>query len=107
MSLTGRAAVLALLGVLPVALAPGWSSLLGWLLVLALAIGLDLALAGSARGLTVHREPVPTVRLGESVESTLVIASPSMRTRNRSHCSRTIIAIASCSSSARRLTMPS
>lgn len=79
MSLTGRAAVLALLGVLPVALAPGWSSLLGWLLVLALAIGLDLALAGSARGLTVHREPVPTVRLGESVESTLVIANPGRR----------------------------
>jgi uncharacterized protein (DUF58 family) len=78
-SLTGRAAVLALLGVLPVALAPGWSSLLGWLLVLGLAIGLDLALAGSARGLTVHREPVPTVRLGESVESTLVIANPGGR----------------------------
>ena len=79
MSLTGRAALLALLGVLPVALAPGWSSLLGWLLVLALAIGLDLAIAGSARSLTVHREPIPTVRLGESVESTLVIANRGSR----------------------------
>jgi uncharacterized protein (DUF58 family) len=78
-SLTGRAALLALLGVLPVALAPGWTSLLGWLLVLLLAVGVDLALAGSPRQLVVQRRGPGAVRLGEPTESELVIGNTGRR----------------------------
>ena len=47
MAITGRAALLALVGVVPVALAPGAASVLGWLALVLLVVGVDLALAGS------------------------------------------------------------
>jgi hypothetical protein len=64
-ALTGRTVLLALIGVVPVALAPGWATLLGWAALVALLVGVDLAVAGSPRALRVLREPVPAVRLGE------------------------------------------
>ncbi len=79
MALTGRAALLMLIGAVPVALAPGWATLLGWLAVLLAAVLLDLALAGSPRSLQVHREPVPPVRLGERAVAGLVLANPGRR----------------------------
>lgn len=79
MALTGRAALLMLLGAVPVALAPGWATLLGWLAVLTAAVLLDLALAGSPRALQVQRDPVPPVRLGEPVQAGLVLANPGRR----------------------------
>ena len=47
MALTGRAALLALLAVLPVALAPGGTVLVLLLVALVVAVGVDVALAGA------------------------------------------------------------
>src|SRR3954465_13751689 len=56
MALTGRAALLALLGVLWVGLVqPGWAGVGVWLGLLLAAAGLDLALAGSPAGLEGRR----------------------------------------------------
>ena len=65
MALTGRAALLALAGVVPVALAPGWATLLGWALLVLLLVAVDVALAGSPRALRLRRESSGAVRLGE------------------------------------------
>src|SRR4051794_30715256 len=75
MALSGRAALVALAGIVPLVLAPGALTLLGWLLLLVLLAGVDLALAGSPRALRVVREPVPTVRLGEEVRAALVVGN--------------------------------
>jgi len=78
-AVTGRAALLALLGVIPVGLAPGWAALLGWTGVVLAAIGVDLLLAGSPRGLWVDREALPSVRLGEPVAAGVVLANHGRR----------------------------
>jgi uncharacterized protein (DUF58 family) len=78
-ALTGRAALLALAGVVPVALAPGWATLLGWALLVLLLVVADLALAGSPRALRVERESPGAVRLGESVRTGLVVANEGRR----------------------------
>jgi uncharacterized protein (DUF58 family) len=72
-AITGRAALLALLGVLPVGLAPGWATVLGWAGVVAVAVLADVGLAGSTRSLGVPREPLGAVRLGEPVEAARVV----------------------------------
>jgi uncharacterized protein (DUF58 family) len=80
MALTGRAALLALLGVLWVALVqPGWAGLGVWLLVVAVAVGADLLLAGSPAALRVERADVPSVRLGEGVQSVLRVTNAGRR----------------------------
>ncbi len=80
MALTGRAALLALVGVLWVALVqPGWGGLGTWLLVVVIAVGVDLLLAASPRALRLHREPTSAVRLGEPTATTLTITNPSRR----------------------------
>jgi uncharacterized protein (DUF58 family) len=80
MALTGRAALLALLGVLWVALVqPGWAGLGVWLLVVATVVGIDLALAGSPAALRVEREPAPSVRLGEPAASALRVTNAGRR----------------------------
>ena len=74
MAITGRAALLALLGVLWVGVVqPGWAGVGVWLLVLLAAIGLDLALAGSPRALDLRRGLRQGVRLGGSVTTTLTV----------------------------------
>jgi uncharacterized protein (DUF58 family) len=78
-SLSGRTALLALVGLIPVALLPGWSAVLGWALVLLLAVLLDLALAGSPQALRVDREPVSAVRLGEPTDAWFVLSNPGRR----------------------------
>jgi uncharacterized protein (DUF58 family) len=78
-ALTGRAALVALAGVVPLVLAPSGLTLLGWLLVLAALVAVDLALAGSPRALRVVREPLPTVRLGEQVQAGLVVGNAGRR----------------------------
>jgi uncharacterized protein (DUF58 family) len=78
-ALTGRAALVALAGVVPVVLAPAGATLLGWLLLLLLLVLLDLVLAGSPRALRALREPLPTVRLGEEVRAALVIGNAGSR----------------------------
>jgi uncharacterized protein (DUF58 family) len=78
-ALSGRAALVALAGIVPLVLAPGALTLLGWLLLLVVLVSVDLALAGSPRGLRVVREPVPTVRLGEEVRAALVVGNAGLR----------------------------
>lgn len=80
MALTGRAALLALLGVLWVGLAqPGWAGIGVWALVVAAAIGLDLLLAASPAALAFQRRPTSAVRLGEATETTLTVTNPGRR----------------------------
>src|SRR3954468_7031628 len=79
MALTGRAALLALAGVVPVALAPGWATLLGWALLVLLLVAVDVALAGSPRALRVQRESSGAVRLGESATARLIVANDGPR----------------------------
>jgi uncharacterized protein (DUF58 family) len=78
-ALTGRAALLAVLGVAVVALAPGWAGLIGWLLVVVAAVVADLLLAGSPAGLVVHRAAMASVRLGESAPSVLLLTNTGRR----------------------------
>jgi uncharacterized protein (DUF58 family) len=74
-ALTGRAAALALLGVVPVALWPGWPALLGWLALVLLVVVLDLALAGSPRAVAVSRAQHRSVRLGERTDAVLMVSN--------------------------------
>lgn len=69
MAITGRTALLTLAGAVPVALAPGWAMLLGWVGVVIALVGIDLALAGRLTTVTVTREPLRSVRLGEPTSS--------------------------------------
>jgi uncharacterized protein (DUF58 family) len=80
MVLTGRTALLALAGVIPVLLLPHGATVGVWLLVVAIGIGVDLALAGRPQGVQVIREPVPAVRLGQPVEAVLVLRNHGRRT---------------------------
>ncbi|WP_380167516.1 DUF58 domain-containing protein [Jannaschia sp. R86511] len=79
MTVTGRAVVVALLGLVPVALVPGWTTFLGWLGVLVLLVGFDLLLAASPRALVLEREPLGSVRQQEPTESSVVIGNPGRR----------------------------
>ncbi|MGF1662997.1 MAG: DUF58 domain-containing protein, partial [Kineosporiaceae bacterium] len=73
MVLTWRAVAVAVAGVAPVALAPGWVTLLAWLGVLGAVLVLDVALAASPRALTFTRAVPPSVRLGEPVDAVLTV----------------------------------
>jgi uncharacterized protein (DUF58 family) len=79
MALSGRSALLALVGVLPVAMAPGWGTLLGWAALWAALVGLDLGLAGAPSQVTVERSPMRPVRLGEPVEARAVLSNGGRR----------------------------
>ncbi|NLT54078.1 MAG: DUF58 domain-containing protein [Actinomycetales bacterium] len=79
MTITGRAVLLALLGMVPAALEPGWPTLLGWWALWILAVGVDVLLAGSPRGIAVERAPLPSVRLGELIEAPYVLANHGRR----------------------------
>jgi uncharacterized protein (DUF58 family) len=78
--LTGRAALIALLCVLPIAVAPApavaFVALLGALI---LAIVADIALAASPRRLQVTRSGDTAARLGQSVDSVLDVHNPVRR----------------------------
>jgi uncharacterized protein (DUF58 family) len=79
MALTGRVALLAILGVAVVGLAPSWVSVVLVAAVIAVGVGTDLLLAGSVRGLTFERAGTTAVRLGEPAEVTLVVRNPGTR----------------------------
>ena len=79
MSISGRAALLALLGVVPVALFPGRGVLLGWLGLILVGVLVDLLLAGSPRSLRVEREPVAAVRLGQPTTASFVLSNTGRR----------------------------
>ncbi|MEU7424288.1 DUF58 domain-containing protein [Streptomyces sp. NPDC040750] len=80
MALTGRAALLAALGSIPVGiLEPGWTGILAVNGPLALACACDYALAAPVRRLLLNRSGVTSARLGESADVTLTIGNPSRR----------------------------
>ncbi|MET7284216.1 DUF58 domain-containing protein [Streptomyces sp. NPDC005573] len=80
MAFTGRAALLAALGSVPVGvLAPGWTGLLAVDGTLALACACDFALAAPVRRLVLTRSGDTSTRLGESADVTLSVTNPSGR----------------------------
>ncbi|MBL1105406.1 DUF58 domain-containing protein [Streptomyces sp. 5-8] len=80
MALTGRAALLAALGSVPVGvLEPGWTGILAVNGSLALACACDYALAAPVRRLLLTRSGDTSVRLGDTADVTLTITNPSRR----------------------------
>ncbi|MFI6864583.1 DUF58 domain-containing protein [Streptomyces sp. NPDC050421] len=80
MALTGRTALLAALGSLPVGiLAPSWTGMLAVNAPLFLAILCDYALAAPVRTLQFTRSGDTTVRLGDSAHVQLTVVNPSRR----------------------------
>jgi uncharacterized protein (DUF58 family) len=79
-ALTGRAGLLGLVGVLVVGVLvrSGWG-VLAVIAVLALLIGVDLAVAGPVRALVLTRSGDLAVRLGEQATVTLLVTNPSAR----------------------------
>ncbi|MEU0006932.1 DUF58 domain-containing protein [Streptomyces sp. NPDC006314] len=80
MALTGRAALLAALGSIPVGiLEPGWTGILAVNGPLALACACDYVLAAPVRRLVLARSGDTSARLGEAAGVTLTISNPSRR----------------------------
>ncbi|MFD4562800.1 DUF58 domain-containing protein [Streptomyces sp. NPDC058469] len=80
MALTGRAALLAALGSLPVGIwEPSWTGILAVNAPLAVACACDFALAAPVRRLSLTRSGNTSVRLGESADVTLTVTNPSRR----------------------------
>jgi len=71
----------ALLGVgsVPVVLLDGLPGLLGWLLVVTILTAIDLAVAGSPRALRFERTAPARARLGETVETELLVTNTGRR----------------------------
>ncbi|MFD8740555.1 DUF58 domain-containing protein [Streptomyces sp. NPDC059618] len=80
MALTGRAALLAALGAVPVGIwGPSWTGILAVNVPLALACACDAALAAPVRRLGLTRSGDTSVRLGESADVTLTVTNRSRR----------------------------
>lgn len=79
MALTGRAALLALLGVVPAALLPSVLTLLLVALVLLAAVAYDLLRAASVADLRLERAGDTACRLGETAAVRLVVLNPCPR----------------------------
>ncbi|WP_326697829.1 DUF58 domain-containing protein [Streptomyces sp. NBC_01754] len=80
MALTGRTALLAALGSLPVGiLAPSWTGMLAVNAPLSLAILCDYALAAPVRSLRFTRSGDTSVRLGDTANVQLTVTNPSRR----------------------------
>ncbi|MET8507825.1 DUF58 domain-containing protein [Streptomyces sp. NPDC004787] len=80
MALTGRTALLAAIGSLPVGiLAPSWTGMLAVNAPLTLAILCDYAMAAPVRKLQFTRTGDTTVRLGDAAEVRLTVTNPSRR----------------------------
>ncbi|MFD5126054.1 DUF58 domain-containing protein [Streptomyces sp. NPDC058385] len=80
MALTGRTALLAALGSLPVGTwEPSWTGILAVNTPLALACACDFALAAPVRRLRLTRSGDTAVRLGDPADVTLTVTNPSRR----------------------------
>ncbi|MFC7885445.1 DUF58 domain-containing protein [Streptomyces sp. NPDC057376] len=80
MALTGRAALLAALGSLPVGiLDPSWTGILAVNGPLAVACACDFALAAPVRRLRLTRSGDTSTRLGDTADITLTVTNPSSR----------------------------
>ena len=74
-----RAAAVALLGLVVVALVPGWRSALAWAVVLVLLLAADVLLAASPRRLRLERQVPPSVRLDEPCTSVVTVTNTGTR----------------------------
>ncbi|MEU7475973.1 DUF58 domain-containing protein [Lentzea sp. NPDC042327] len=82
MALTGRAALLALIGVFVVGLVlPSWQGILVVLAVLVVCVAADLVLAAGVRRLTFSRAGATSVRTGELCSVQLTVHNPGRRLR--------------------------
>lgn len=79
MVLTGRAVALTAAGLVPVLLTGNAGVALLWALLVSLAVGVDVALAGSPRQIAVTRSSPGAVRLTETTRSTLTLRNVSRR----------------------------
>jgi uncharacterized protein (DUF58 family) len=80
MALTGRAALLAALGSVPIGIwDPSWTGILAVNAPLALACACDFALAAPVRGLRLTRSGDTSTWLGETADVTLTVDNPSHR----------------------------
>jgi uncharacterized protein (DUF58 family) len=80
MTLTGRAALVALLGIVVVAVVPAGGTSAGLLLLgLLVLIGLDVGLAASPRAVELGRSGADTTRLGEPAEVVLLVRNTGAR----------------------------
>ncbi len=79
MAVTGRAALLCLLGLVPVVARPTAATAWWWLLGVAVLIAADLLLAPRVRDLTISRAPLSQVRLGEQTETVLRVRNAGRR----------------------------
>jgi len=75
MSITWRVPVLVLLGIGPVVLRPEAGTVWLWLLLVALLVALDVALAPSRTTLTVVRRPLRRTRQGDPTTTTLEVTA--------------------------------
>ncbi len=79
MAVSGRLALLALLGALLVGVAGSWAAFWAVDAALVVLVAVDLALAGSVRGLRVVRSGDTSVRLGESSRVVVRVSNPGRR----------------------------
>lgn len=79
MALTGRAALLALLGVLPVLVLPDPLAVVGLAVLLLALVLADVVLAAPVAGLQLARQGATAVRLGEPAQVRLSVSNPSAR----------------------------
>ena len=79
MALSGRFVLLALLGLVPVLILPGWGTVLAVVLALAALLGLDLILAASPRAIDVSRAEPGNVTLHGTAFSVLTLRNASGR----------------------------
>ncbi|MCE1180433.1 MAG: DUF58 domain-containing protein [Micrococcales bacterium] len=79
MMLTGRLVALLLVGIVPVLARPSVLTVWLWFLLCLVLWVLDVVLAGSAKALTMQRQPTMPVRLGEPGETTLLVGNPTRR----------------------------
>ena len=80
MALTARALWLVLLGIVPVVLRPAASTVWLWLLLCAVVVAVDVWLAPRPRELRFERALPTSVRLGDSVSTSLMVTNPGTRT---------------------------
>lgn len=79
MAITGRTALLTALGIVAVLVHPVVSTVLWWLLVVAVLVGVDLLLAPGTNSLVAERSSIRPVRLSESTTSTLTVRNAGTR----------------------------
>ena len=79
MAVSGRFVLLVALGIVPLVLIGEPWVLGGWMLVVAALTALDLGVAGSPRQIELSRTVPARVRLGETVQATLLVTNPGSR----------------------------